>query len=273
MYADTIATLVDAGDQKVTALRRNFFGFFVGAIMAGAYIGFGNVVMYSVTAHTDVAWVRLVSGAVFSAALTIVIFAGSELFTGSTMYMPMANLSGRSTVKDTVRVWVVTWIGNLAGAALLGILLKAAGGGVILTDGRDHFVAAVQAKAAAPGLQLFVRGLLCNWLVCLAIWMCNRTNDASAKLFLIFWPIMIFVSAGFEHSVANMFTFSFALIAGDMNISVIDAARNLTFVTLGNIVGGALFVAWGYWIQEHGIGHEGHVTSKMISGSRDQDDV
>ncbi|ULJ75789.1 formate/nitrite transporter family protein [Rhizobium gallicum] len=197
--------------------------------MAGAYIGFGNVIMYSVSAHVDAAWVRLVSGAVFSAALTIVIFAGSELFTGTAMYMPLAVLSRRASVPQMLAVWMVTWIGNLAGALILAALLKAAGGGVILGDGREHFLAAVKAKVAAPGSELFVKGILCNWLVCLAIWMCNRTTDASAKLFLIFWPITIFVSAGFEHSVANMFTFCMALMAdGDTGIGFADAARNLS---------------------------------------------
>ncbi|RWX36699.1 formate/nitrite transporter family protein [Rhizobium leguminosarum] len=259
MYQETIATLVEAGEHKVTGIRENMVGFFIGAVMAGAYIGFGNIIMYSVTAHVDAAWVRLVSGAVFSAALTIVIFAGSELFTGTAMYMPLAVLSRRATFSQLLGVWATTWLGNLVGAVTLAALFKATGGGVLLGDGREHFVAAVGTKISAPGSELFFKGVLCNWLVCLAIWMCNRTSDASAKIFLIFWPITIFVSAGFEHSVANMFTLSLALMSsGDSGITVIDACRNLFWVTAGNIVGGSIFVACGYWLQEHGIGHEGH---------------
>lgn len=259
MYSETIDTLVTAGEHKIDAIRRNLAGFIIGAAMAGAYVGFGNVIMYSVTAHVDPAWIRLVSGAVFSAALTIVIFAGSELFTGTAMYMPMAVLSGRASVAQTVAVWTITWIGNLLGAILLAALVKAAGGGVILGDGREHFLSAVTAKVSAPGGELFVRGILCNWLVCLAIWMCNRTTDAAAKLVLIFWPITIFVSAGFEHSVANMFSFSLALMTENGSaVTVASAAYNLFWVTAGNIIGGGVFIAGGYWLQEHGIGHEAH---------------
>ena len=113
MYTETIAILADAGEYKASSIRKNFLGFLIGALMAGAYVGFGNVIMYSVTAHIDAAWVRLVSGAVFSAALSIVIFAGSELFTGTAMYMPMAVLSGKATVSQLFKVWVISWLGNL----------------------------------------------------------------------------------------------------------------------------------------------------------------
>jgi nitrite transporter NirC len=272
MYTETIATLADAGEHKVSSINNNFLGFLVGALMAGAYIGFGNVIMYSVTAHVDAAWVRLVSGVVFSAALTIVIFAGSELFTGTAMYMPMAVLSKRATIPQMFGVWAITWLGNLFGAIMLALLIKASGGGVILGDGRDHFLAAVAAKTSASSSELFFRGILCNWLVCLAIWMCNRTNDASAKLVLILWPIMTFVAAGFEHSVANMFTFSMAFLADDPGFHLVDAARNLLWVTLGNIVGGSLFIALGYWTQEHGIGHEAHATHQKFSPVETQPD-
>ncbi|WP_246648297.1 formate/nitrite transporter family protein [Rhizobium laguerreae] len=124
MYQETIATLVEAGEHKVTGIRENMLGFFIGAVMAGAYIGFGNIIMYSATAHVDAAWVRLVSGAVFSAALTIVIFAGSELFTGTAMYMPLAVLSRRATFSQLLGVWATTWLGNLVGAVTLAALSK-----------------------------------------------------------------------------------------------------------------------------------------------------
>jgi nitrite transporter len=258
LYTDTIEALVDAGTHKVSAIRQNLLGFLVGAAMAGAYVGFGDILMFSVTAHTDAAWIRLLSGAVFSAALTIVIFAGSELFTGTTMYMPMAVLSRRATMAELLMVWIVTWLGNLAGAVILALLLHAASGGVISGDGHDHFVSTVNAKLSASGMELFFRGVLCNWLVCLAIWMCNRTNDATAKFFLIFWPITIFVSAGFEHSVANMFVFALALTIEPSTFNPIAVLHNLFWVTAGNIIGGSVFVAWGYWLQEKGIGHEAH---------------
>jgi nitrite transporter NirC len=109
---------------------------------------------------------------------------------------------------------------------------------------------------SAGSLELLARGILCNWLVCLAIWMAGRTENAAAKIMLIFWPITIFVAAGYEHSVANMFTFSMALM-GDhpANITLAAAIHNLVWVTLGNLIGGGVFMALGYWLQVHGTGH------------------
>jgi nitrite transporter NirC len=271
MYTETITAFVDSGVHKVDAVKHHLLAFIIGAAMAGAYIGFGDVIMFTVGAHADAAWSHFVMGAVFSAALTIVVFAGSELFTGTAMYMPLAMFVGRASVGDTILVWVICWIGNLIGALILAALLHAAGGGVLLGDGHEEFFSVVSAKMAAPGLQLLARGILCNWLVCLAIWMCNRTDNAAAKIMLIFWPITIFVAAGFEHSVANMFTFSMALL-GDhpADITVLGAAKNLFWVTLGNLIGGSVFIAAGYWLQEHGIGHVAYakVPAKPASSER-----
>jgi len=188
--------------------------------------------------------------------LTIVVFAGSELFTGTAMYMPLAVLTRRAGVVDMILVWVAAWVGNLIGAVVLAGLFHLAGGGVLLGDGSQEFFAVVSAKMSASSLALFARGILCNWLVCLAIWMAGRTDNAAAKIMLIFWPITIFVAAGYEHSVANMFTFSMALL-GDhpANITLAGAVHNLIWVTLGNLIGGAIFMALGYWAQFQSSGH------------------
>ncbi len=250
MYEDTISRLAQAGHSKSVTLKYNSLAFIVGSAMAGAYIGFGDIVMFTVGAHADPAWAHLVMGVVFAAALTIVIFAGSELFTGTAMYMPLALLSRQVSSMDTLRVWAVCWLGNLLGAFMLAWLFKLGGGGVLLGDGNTAFITAVAAKMNAPASELFARGLICNWLVCLAIWMTYRTQNDAAKAILIFWPIMIFVAAGFEHCVANMFAFSLALLSTHpVNISVGGAFYNLAFVTLGNLCGGAVMIALGYWVQ------------------------
>ncbi|KAA1011121.1 nitrite transporter NirC [Paraburkholderia panacisoli] len=256
MYADSIDKFAKIGAHKASAIVRSPLAFLIGAAMAGAYIGFGDILMFSVGSHVDPAYVHLIMGAVFACALTIVVFAGSDLFTGTAMYMPFAVLRGETAVGGMVLVWVVCWIGNLIGAVLLAAILHAAGGGVLLTDGSEVFFKVVEAKMAAPGLQLFAKGLLCNWLVCLAIWMAARTNSDGAKLGLIFWPVFAFVASGFEHSVANMFVFALALISEHpANITFAGAVHNEIFVTLGNLAGGGIFLGLGYWLQEGGIGH------------------
>lgn len=256
MYADSIDKFAKAGASRVALILRSPVAFLIGAAMAGAYIGFGDILMFSVGSHVDPAYVHLVMGAVFACALTIVVFAGSDLFTGTAMYMPLALLRGETGAGGVVLVWVVCWVGNLIGSVILAALLHAAGGGVLLTDGAPVFFKAVEAKMAAPGLALFSKGLLCNWLVCLAIWMASRTNNDGAKLGLIFWPVFAFVASGFEHSVANMFVFALALMADHpAEITLAGAVHNEVFVTLGNLAGGAIFMALGYWLQEGSAGH------------------
>jgi nitrite transporter NirC len=256
MYAESINKFAKVGAHKAASILHSPLGFMIGAAMAGAYIGFGDILMFSVGAHVGSAYAHLIMGAVFACALTIVVFAGSDLFTGTAMYMPFAVLRGETGIGGLILVWMTTWIGNLVGAIALAGIMYAAGGGVLLTDGSDVFFKAVAAKMAAPDLSLFAKGILCNWLVCLAIWMAARTTSDSAKLGLIFWPIFAFVASGFEHSVANMFTFALALIADHpASITLAGAIHNEVFVTLGNIVGGALFMGFGYWLQEGGIGH------------------
>jgi nitrite transporter len=250
MYEETINKLSESGRSKSVTLKGNPLAFMIGSTMAGAYIGFGDIIMFTVGAHADTSWAHLVMGTVFASALTIVIFAGSELFTGMTMYMPLALLSRKVSAFDMVRVWALCWFGNLVGAFALALLFKLGGGGVLLGDGSSAFFAAITAKMNAPSYELFARGVICNWLVCLAIWMSYRTDNDAAKVFLIFWPIMIFVAAGFEHCVANMFAFSLALLsAHPSTISFYGALDNLVLVTLGNVVGGAIMVAFGYWMQ------------------------
>ncbi|MBB3659744.1 nitrite transporter NirC [Rhizobium sp. BK650] len=256
MYQDSIDHFARSGEEKADAVRHHFAAFLIGAAMAGAYTGFGDIIMFTAGAHADPAWAHLIMGIVFSSALTIVVFAGSELFTGTAMYMPLAVLTQRVHIADMLLVWVTAWIGNLVGAIVLAGLFHLAGGGVLLGDGSQAFFSIVSAKMSAGSLELFARGILCNWLVCLAIWMAGRTEDTAAKIMLIFWPITIFVAAGYEHSVANMFTFSMALMGNHpANITLVAAAHNLIWVTLGNLIGGGVFMALGYWLQVLGTGH------------------
>jgi len=225
--------------------------------------------MFTAGAHADPAWAHLVMGVVFSSALTIVVFAGSELFTGTAMYMPLAVLTGRARPSDVMLVWASAWIGNLIGAVMLAALFHMAGGGVLLGDGSQAFFSAVSAKMSAGSVELFARGILCNWLVCLAIWMAGRTDNAAAKIMLIFWPITIFVAAGYEHSVANMFTFSMALLGEHpANITLTGAIHNLVWVTLGNLIGGSVFMALGYWLQFHSSGHVSFVPPAVTARAK-----
>ncbi len=250
MYSDTVDYFADLGKSKLVMLMRSPLAFLVGAMLAGAYIGFGDIIMFTVGAHVDPAYSHLIMGAAFAAGLTFVIFAGSELFTGTALYMSCALFKGKSNIAGAILLWVVCWIGNLIGCLILAYLLNLGGGGVLLGDGSATFFKVVIAKMSGSSSSLFARGILCNWLVCLAVWMCARTKSDAAKLGLIFWAIFVFVASGFEHSIANMFAFALALMgAHPAEVTLAGAVHNLVWVTLGNLVGGGIFVAFAYWMQ------------------------
>ncbi len=246
MYDDTLEHFAGAAARKAAAVRARPLSFFVAATMAGAYVGLGIVLIFSIGALLDPAWQRLAMGASFGIALTLVIFAGSELFTGLTMIMPVGLLRGRVAARDVGASWALSWTGNLAGALLLAALFVAGGGGALLADGAPLLRRAAAAKIEAPAAELLARAVLCNWLVCLAIWMSARTTSDAARLGLIFWCLLAFVASGYEHSVANMTLFSIAWLGLPDGVPLAGVARNLLWVTIGNAVAGALFMAGGY---------------------------
>jgi nitrite transporter len=190
---------------------------------------------------------KTVMGASFGVALTLVIFAGSELFTGNNLVMTVGALSRAVSGGALAKVWAASFAGNLLGSVLLA--LAVAGSGVLgKAPAKEFVLAAAASKMAAPALELFFRALLCNVLVCLAVWMAAKAKEEIAKLVLIFWCLFAFIGSGFEHSVANMTLLSVALfLPHDGAVSWLGFARNLSLVTAGNVVGGALFVALPYW--------------------------
>jgi nitrite transporter len=183
--------------------------------------------------------------------LTLVIFAGSELFTGHTMVMSHGWLQGQTNLRDLGSCWAAAWIGNLLGAVILAALFVAGGGGPALLGigGKAPLIVAVAAaKMNAPALQLVARAILCNWLVCLAIWTSARMTSDVGKCIAIFWCLYAFIASGFEHSVANMTLFSIALlVAHPASVSLAGLIWNLLWVTIGNAIAGAGIMGVGYW--------------------------
>src|SRR6202035_2590101 len=157
-------------------------------------------------------------------------------------------LQKRIGLRDLGASWGMTWLGNLAGCLILGALFVAGGGGVVLSAQSHLMINVAAAKMNAPALELFARGILCNWLVCLAIWTSARMTNDTARCIAIFWCLYAFIGSGFEHSVANMTLLSIALLGDHPDtITVGGMIYNLVWVTLGNIVSGAVIMAAGYW--------------------------
>ncbi len=238
-----IAALVEtAGTAKA---RLPLPQMFVLALLAGAFIGLGAAAYtMTLTGTAPVTGpVRVLGGAVFSLGLILVVIAGAELFTGNVL-MVIAAVDRKIPLRLLLRSWGIVYFGNLTGAAGLASAFALTG----LLDGAmgETASAIAGAKADLTPLEAFVRGALCNALVCLAVWLSFAARTAAGKVLAILWPITAFVLLGLEHSIANMYFFPQAWGAGaDTPLSA--AAANLFWVTLGNIAGGAGGVALAYW--------------------------
>jgi formate/nitrite transporter len=218
-------------------------------LLAGGFIGFGALFFLVATIGTDAGFgpSRLIGGAAFSLGLILVVVGGAELFTGNTLIV-MARMAGHISTAALLRNWLVVYLANLVGALGFVALVWAAGT-LELADGAVGEMAAqvTERKLGLGPLEVFARGILCNALVCLAIWLTFAAEGAGAKILCILWPITAFVALGFEHSVANMVLLPLGMLAG-AEAHIGGVLLNLLFSTLGNIVGGAGGVAITYWV-------------------------
>ena len=257
--AETVASKIGVG--KTTS---PWISVLVLGILAGAYIAFGGMLSSTVTfdlaARMGLGFTRFLGGAVFSLGLMLVVIAGAELFTGNNL-MVSSVMSGNIGMGRMLERWGLVFAANFIGSLLLALLFVFSG----LWKVSDGALGAYAVRVAAAKVNLgfgeaLLRGVGCNWLVCLAVWMALASRQTVGKIFAIFFPIMGFVALGFEHSVANMyfipagiFLQTFAALPSPDGVGAIPLGwgtfllRNLLPVTLGNILGGGLFVGMGYW--------------------------
>lgn len=222
------------------------------AFLAGAYIAFGGTVAIAtgrgITAEGFGGLSKLVFAGTFPVGLMLVVIAGAELFTGNVGVITPSCLAGRAKWAGLLRNWVIVYVGNFIGSLFLAFIASNYGGAVF---NKDPYLAATKAiaesKVAMTFWQVFWRGVGCNWLVCLAVWLAVSANDVIGKVWGIWFPIMAFVAIGFEHSVANMFFIPLGMFNGAAVTWGQFLLNNLLPSTLGNIVGGGLFVGATYW--------------------------
>ncbi|MEJ8572484.1 formate/nitrite transporter family protein [Microbaculum marinum] len=215
------------------------------AILAGAFIGFGAAFYTGVMTGVDPGFGpnRVLGGFAFCLGLILVVVGGAELFTGNALIV-MAWVDRQISTRALLRNWGLVLVGNVIGAAILAVAVDASG----LLSGATAATAVkiAEAKMALPFTEAFVRGALCNALVCLAVWLSVAARTATGKILAILWPITAFVALGFEHSVANFYFLAAGFLAGAQG-GLLDILGNLVPVTLGNIVGGTGGVALAYW--------------------------
>jgi formate/nitrite transporter len=228
-------------------------------MLAGAFIGLGSLYFTLVVSDASLGFAvaRVAGGVCFSLGLLLVVVAGAELFTGNNL-LAMGWADGCVTLYDVLRNWVVVCAANFVGAAGLALLVYLSGhwemnGGAV---GATYLKIAA-AKAALSVERAFFLGVLCNILVCMAVWMALAGRSVVDKFVAILFPISAFVAAGFEHSIANMYFFPLAILLkwhglalppGGDAITVAGMLGNLAPVIAGNIVGGSVLVALVYWV-------------------------
>ena len=232
-------------------------------IMAGLFIGMGGMMLTLVLSDATIPFIaqRLLGGLSFCIGLLLVILAGAELFTGNVLII-MATLSGKVSWKAFIKNLVIIWIANFIGSLIAAAIVFYANVGALNSGAvGDVFINLAATKVTIPPLTMFVKAILCNFLVCLAVWMASAGRTLADKFFAILFPITAFVAAGGEHSIANMFflplgffqklaggAVSEAAIAAADKIDVVGIFYNLGMVTLGNLVGGIVLVGLMYWL-------------------------
>lgn len=244
---------VEVGVHKsnLSIFKMILLGFF-----AGMFIGFAGIA--STTASSTIAVpsvAKLVGALVFPAGMAMVLVAGSELFTGNNLII-LAVLAGKTSVGKMLKNWFFVYLGNFLGAAFVAVL-------VVYGHTPDLFqgvlaAAIVNAAKARTDLSVadaFVRGILCNILVCIAIWMSFAAKRVSGKLMTSFWPVMLFVLCGFEHCIADIYFGVAGLLTASEYRIVAEGLTWINFllksllpITLGNLVGGAGIVGCGYYL-------------------------
>ncbi|MDA7088152.1 formate/nitrite transporter family protein [Pseudomonas sp. SA3-5] len=238
-------------EMGVAKARADTLTLFVLAVLAGAFIALGALFFMVVSTGSTLGFgvTRLLGGLSFCLGLVLVVIGGAELFTGNNL-MAMAWASRLISSGEVLRNWTLVYLGNVVGG--LGMVLLVCWADVASLDGGGLGETALRIAHAKTELGLgeaFARGILCNALVCLGVWLAMGGHSVTDKILGIIFPISAFVALGFEHSIANWFFLPYGLVLDGQGLVPVEAAlRNLLAVTAGNIVGGTLLVAGVYWL-------------------------
>jgi len=266
MYKTEMQKISDASEKKIAFMKKSPLSYILLSALAGIYLGFGIVLIFSISgpiaAAGGEAYLRLIMGATFGIALSLVIFAGSELFTGNNMVFAISSLQKRVGLGPIIILFIMCFIGNYLGSAFLAWLVVK--GGSLPEASNQLILKAAAMKMALDPQEAFIRGILCNWLVCLAVWISLRAKEETARLIMIFWCLFAFIGSGFEHSIANQTLLSMAMfLPHGPEISISGFAHNQFFVALGNLVGGGAFVGAIYWFASPSLREEAGVTESI----------
>jgi nitrite transporter NirC len=235
-----VVKAADAGVGKVTLLQEDPLRYMLRAIGAGMGLTIVVFTFWMLKQNLrDISMGAVIASGFFGVGLMIIVFTNTELFTSNNMYLTVSSREGRTSWRQAALLWTSCYFGNLIGAMIVAVLLLGAGSLELpadhaLFDGALH-------KAQQAGSVIFFKGILANWIVCLAVRIALRCKEEVAKILVLLFVVFVFVYLGFEHSIANMGTFSLAILGGGA-LTLGEALHNLLYSTIGNVVGGALLV-------------------------------
>lgn len=254
---------VGIGKANLPILRMMLLGIF-----SGMFIGFGaygDIVVMQTLKNIDIGIMKMVGGMIFPVGLMLVVMCGAELFTGNCL-MTMALMDKKITLSNMLKNWVFVYIGNFIGSVLLVWVIYKTG---LLKDAAAEMSVGIgKSKLALPFDVAFLRAILCNIIVVLAVWMATAAQDVVSKIFACWFPIMLFVLSGYEHSVANMFFLPMAKFLGLSASWGEIIINNLIPVTLGNIVGGGIIIPVVYYICYIAPNRQAEKKEKEIAASK-----
>ena len=250
---ETLKALTQSGIAKAALSDSPCGKFFILAILAGIYIAMGGALSvilgfgFPEATAANPGLQRLLSGAAFPLGLILVVLLGAELFTGNNAVLMPGMLDGKIKPISVVKNWVLVYLGNFVGALVFTYFFVHLAG----LTAAEPYSGAVQriaeAKVSMPWGVVLLKGIGANWFVCLGVWLANTAKTAGARMFGCWLPVMAFVAMGFEHSIANMFFIPIGMLEG-ANVTIHQfLIDNLIPATIGNIIGGALFVGFPYW--------------------------
>lgn len=218
--------------------------------LAGVFIAFGAMLYTLVITDSTLGFglTKFIGGIAFSLGLILVVIAGAELFTGNNLIV-MAWANRDITTAKLFKNWIIVYVSNFLGALMVVVAMYWSGL-LMQNNGMvgETALAIATSKVNVAWFELFIRGIFCNTLVCLAVWLCLAAHDVASKILAITFPITAFVALGFEHSIANMYFIPLGMLLSGGEVSAADLLSNLVPVTIGNIIGGSVFVALVYWL-------------------------
>lgn len=247
---ETIEALARAAISKREMYEKNKIGYLMVTALGGLFVGVGMIILVTIGGLLDgVSMMKIIQGLSFGIALSMVMIGGADLYTGNNLVMTIGLLEKKTTFADLAKIWLVSWNGNLVGSIVVAMLFFMTGLATGATA--DYILKVSEAKMSASFSELLARGILCNILVCMAVWCVYKVKNEAAKILMIFCCIYPFVTVGFEHSVANMTLFTLAMLLphGEL-ISCGGVLHNLIPVSIGNAIGGAVFIGWAFWTSQ-----------------------